>query len=178
MESSSSKQITVFNGGGGGQLLGDSDESGYAFDMRDGNAGNVDAKQIKQCMNDIKRYSGGTSADMSRVVKHMDLEKQKMKFTEKMKGILEHIVRVENEDDDTFLKTVFLFVMQSCEDYLSIPSHLLKDKENIKKEVCIGLLLGFVGGNGVLAGQIYHLLLPLVKTSVWHKLCVNIGKIF
>ena len=87
----------------------------------------------KNTINDMSYFS--SSSTMKKLQIDLNNSKKVLKFTEKISEVLKSIKKLNSDDE---IHIVFLFVLQSCEDYLF--EHTAEEKV----AVCVSLLKGFV----------------------------------
>lgn len=125
---------------------------------------------------DIEYFN--TSSNMKDVRNEIYVQKKKKKFLDKVKGILEKIQSLDCANNDENLKKIFVFVMQSAEDYIFNAND--KERcEKVKKEVCLQLLRPFTHDNEKLCRQFMALVAnEIKKTTVFRRGRRVLNKVF
>jgi hypothetical protein len=90
----------------------------------------------KVILKDIKYFS--RSSNMRKLKNDLEVNKKIKKFNDKVIGILDTI---DTFQCDNKIEMVFLFVLQSAEDYFD-PCHV-----EVKRDVCKKLLVKYTGGD-------------------------------
>ena len=118
---------------------------------------NLEPQNYKEMLKDINVFN--KSSTMNTIKSDLIMRKKLSKFEAKMAPVLATIQKIDNED---YLNQLFVFVLQSAEDYLYLPN---KEKCNaIKKEICMQLLKPFVKDE-VVRNQIIKICLKNIKKS-------------
>ena len=127
-------------------------------------------EELKGVIGDIRGFN--KSSQMKDIVEDIRLEKKKAKFHNKISTVLQNICRLHLEDENQ-LQTLFLFVLQSAEDYIHSKETDKCDK--IKMDLCIGLLKQFVQDDERLCKQIISIVAPRIKKSTfWRRNKISI----
>jgi len=113
-----------------------------------------DNTKEKVIMQDINYFS--KSSTMQKLKKDLAVSRKVRKFVDKVNGILEFVETLQCENK---VELVFLFVLQSAEDYFD-PSH-----EELKREVCKKLLSKYVNGDEALCHSFMNLAGKNIKKS-------------
>ena len=114
----------------------------------------------KSTMKDIQYFS--KQSQMSNIIEDILLEKKKNKFIDKISTVLQTIQKL-NLKDEKQLQNLFLFVLQSAEDYIYTPN--TEKCTLVKNNVCIELLKQFVKNDIKLCQQIIAIVESKIKKS-------------
>lgn len=126
---------------------------------------NNDEKAILKDINYFNR-----SSNMRRLKKDLEVNKKIKKFQDKVADILAVIDTFQCEHK---IETVFMFVMQSAEDYFD------PQNDDIKKSVCRKMLMKYVNNDAELYDGFYRLTEKNVKKSTpMRRLKKKTGKFF
>jgi hypothetical protein len=127
----------------------------------------VYSKGMKESLDNIKRFSN--SQKMNKIIQNINFKRKIHKFMKRLAGVLHTIQKAIEIDDDTHLHTIFVFVRQSCEDY--IYNSLMNDKElnKIKTDVCVELLKHFTNNDEVLCRQVLFIISPKIKKRTFWR---------
>jgi hypothetical protein len=130
----------------------------------------------KLLLSDIEYFN--TSSNMKDVRNEIYIQKKKKKFVEKVRGILDKIQQLECVNKDDNLKKIFVFVMQSAEDYIFNAND--KERcEKVKKDICLELLRPFTHDNEKLCRQFMSLVAnDIKKTTIFRRCRRVINKLF
>ena len=118
-----------------------------------------DATDINDLLKNLQALSNSTK--IQAVTKTMKRDEKRRKFIEKVDSVLSHLSKMcifsENE-----LENVTLFVLQSCEDFLT--TAFTRDE---KIDICVDLLKRFTKDDHVLCKQIISFVIPKLKPSTF-----------
>ena len=110
----------------------------------------------KNTINDMSYFS--SSSTMKKLQVDLNNSKKVLKFTEKITEVLKSIKKLNSEDE---IHIVFLFVLQSCEDYLY--EHTTEEKISI----CVSLLKSFVNGDVKICNAFFKIVDSKLKKTSW-----------
>ena len=132
---------------------------------------------LRSTVADIRQFS--RSSSMGSIVSDIELIKKVSKFEVKIASVLENIKKLDIQDD-TQLQKLFLFVLQSCSDYIYVAD---ADRcHKIKMDLCVKLLKPFVKDDETLCKSIINIVQSRVKPSTWlrrnKRFVIKVGKFF
>ena len=131
-------------------------------------------EEMKNVISDIKKMTN--SSNMKSVVGTLNVERKRSKFYDKVEMILSRFDNIKLDDDNEKIKILFLFVLQSANDYLH------EDSEEKRQEMCVQLLKRFVKDDEYIAKSIMNIVKANVKPLSYYrrfKHCIlRIGRFF
>jgi len=110
----------------------------------------------KNTINDMSYFS--SSSTMKKLQVDLNKSKKSLKFSEKIREVLKSIKKLNSDDE---MHIVFLFVLQSCEDYLYDHS------TDEKLDLCVALLKGFVNEDVKICRSFIKIVNGKIKKSTW-----------
>lgn len=122
----------------------------------------VDSAELKETLASIQKFS--RSSSMRSITDDIALRRKVAKFEDKIGVVLQNIKKLNVENDDQ-LQTLFIFVMQSCSDFIYIKDDVKCSQ--VRNDLCVKLLKGFVKDDEKLCRSIMSIVQPRIKPSTW-----------
>ena len=119
---------------------------------------NLNNEEIQNMMKAIRNMTH--SSNMQSVVGSLNLDRRRRKFVEKVEDILKKFENIKLDNDDERIKTLFLFVMQSANDYL---------EKDIKKDEIVLELLKKIVTDEFLCKNIINIVKERVKPLTFYR---------
>ena len=116
-------------------------------------------KEKKSIVLDIKQMSN--SSNMKGVIENLDSQRKQQKFSEKIEIILKQFECIKLDKDDERMQLLFLFTMQSANDYLQ--------NDDKKDEICLQLLKQLVNDDEYLTKNIMNIVKSKVKPLTYYR---------
>lgn len=122
-------------------------------------------EDLKVVIKDLNYFS--SSSVVKDIKDNFEMKKKEDKFTKKIEVVLNSLSNL-NLDDDKQLHAVFLFVLQSAEDYFYMKRQNQKMDE-MKKQIAVKLLKRFVKNDEKLCNQIINIVAEKVKKTSFYR---------
>ena len=124
---------------------------------------------LKEVMTTLTKF--GSSSNVQKMTKDINIERRQLKFTTKMTDVLEQLKKLNIDSSE--IEPLFLFCLQSATDYLH------ENTQESLEDICADLLKPLCNNDVVLTKQIIKMVRKNIKSSTfWRRNKRKICKFF
>ena len=114
---------------------------------------------LKEVMTTLTKF--GSSSNVQKMTKDINIERRQLKFTTKMTDVLEQLKKLNIDSSE--IEPLFLFCLQSATDYLH------ENTQESLEDICADLLKPLCNNDVVLTKQIIKMVRKNIKSSTWWR---------